>query len=144
MKRWRKPLYLIFGSITLILGAIGLVLPILPTTPFWLLTAYFFVNSSPKLHKKAMNNIVFGSIVRNFQLYKAIPKHVKIKIIAILWSSITLSTYIVDNIWITILLMIIAIAVTIHIISYPNLTKELKDRIDKEQEILEGKDRSSD
>ena len=46
----KRVIFLIAGCLCLGLGCIGIVLPILPTVPFFLLTVFFFANSSQKLH----------------------------------------------------------------------------------------------
>ncbi len=132
-KGWRKPLYITLGTLALALGALGLFLPVLPTTPLWLLTAYFYTHSSPELYERAMRNPIFGSVVRNFQLYRAIPLHTKIIIMVILWGGITLSCYAVAKLWLTILLLFTALCISIHVLSYPTLTQQL--RKEKEGEL---------
>lgn len=132
-KGWRKPMYIVLGTLTLGLGALGIFLPVLPTTPLWLLTAYFYMHSSPALYKRAMHNRIFGGVVRNFQLYRAIPLHTKAIIMVVLWGSISLSCYFVDKLWLIVLLPIIALGISIHVLSYPTLTPQL--RKEKEGEL---------
>ena len=61
----RRYLFIVFGLITLTLGLLGIVTPGLPTTPFILLTAYFFARSSPRLHQKLMDNKLTGRYLNN-------------------------------------------------------------------------------
>ncbi len=132
-KRWRKPVYIVLGTLTLGLGALGLFLPVLPTTPLWLLTAYLYMHSSPELYQRAMSNRLFGGVVRNFQLYRAIPLRSKIIIMVVLWGGISLSCYAVAKLWLTILLLLTALCISIHVLSYPTLTLQL--RKEKEEEL---------
>ncbi len=116
----RKVIYVILGSISLVLGTLGIFLPLLPTTPFYLLTAWLYVQSSEKLYNKVMNNKYFGTIVRNFQEDKSIPLKTKIVIVSTLWITILLSAFFaVSAWWLRLLLFAIAIGVTIHVLSYP-------------------------
>jgi len=62
----KKNLWLLTGLTSLMLGVLGIVLPILPTTPFLLLTAMAFANSSPKLHQWLMNHPRWGQIIQNW------------------------------------------------------------------------------
>lgn len=55
------------GALSLALGALGLFLPVLPTTPFVLLAAFCFSKSSPRLHAALLANPIFGPIVRNWE-----------------------------------------------------------------------------
>lgn len=119
----RKILYISVGSICLVLGMIGLFLPVLPTTPFWLLTAYLYTKSSPRLYRKVMEIPVFGKCIRNYKEYKALPIKVKIISLSTLWLTISLSIYLIGNIYIAFFLIITAICVTWHILSYKTLRK---------------------
>lgn len=74
----RKPLYLSCGIICVLLGAIGVVLPLLPTTPFIILAAYCFSKSSDKLHQMLLNHRLFGQMIRDWETYGVIPLKVKI------------------------------------------------------------------
>lgn len=67
-----KPFHLLVGTLSLILGFIGIFLPLLPTTPFVLVSAYCFSRSSPQLHAWLLSSKLFGDIIRNWEQYGAI------------------------------------------------------------------------
>lgn len=116
----KRIVYIILGSLFLILGAIGIFIPLLPTTPFWLLTCWFYVRSSEALYNRAMNNRYFGSYIRNYMVDKAIPLRSKIISVSIMWlSAILTSLFLIEYIWVKILLILISIGVTWHILSFP-------------------------
>jgi uncharacterized membrane protein YbaN (DUF454 family) len=118
-EKGRISLYIILGSISLVLGTLGILLPLLPTVPFYLLTAWFYMRGYSKLYDMVMSNRFFGTIVRNFQENKAIPLKIKIIAVSMLWCSILLSAFLAVFIWwIRLILFAIAIGVTIHILSY--------------------------
>jgi uncharacterized membrane protein YbaN (DUF454 family) len=118
----KKIFYIVSGSISLCLGTLGIFLPVLPTTPFYLLTAWLYLNSSEKLYNQVMANKYFGTIVRNFHENKAIPLRIKIISVSSLWITILISAFVfVSILWLKILLIAIAIGVTIHILSYKTL-----------------------
>jgi uncharacterized membrane protein YbaN (DUF454 family) len=105
------------GTISLGLGVAGIFIPILPTTPFLLLAAYCYMRSSSRMHRWLLNNRFFGSYVRNYIEGRGMPLHLKIITIALLWTTIGLTTaFAVDYIAIRIVLIIIAFAVTTHIV----------------------------
>lgn len=54
------------GTIALLLGIIGVFLPVLPTTPLLLLTSYCYIRSSDKLSEKFMNTKIYDKYVRSF------------------------------------------------------------------------------
>lgn len=62
----RKRLLFVLGFVSLILGIVGIILPLLPTTPFLLLSAYCFSRSSEKFHNYILNNKVFGQYIRDY------------------------------------------------------------------------------
>ena len=111
-----RRLYTVAGIISLALGVIGIVLPLLPTTPFLLLAAACFARGSKRLHNWLINHKLFGKYIRNYQEKKGIPLKVKVLAIAVLWATIGVSSYLFLSIWyIPLILVTIAILITIHI-----------------------------
>lgn len=70
-------LWLFAGLIFLAIGAVGVVLPLLPTTPFLLLAAFCFTRSSPRLHKWLHEHPTFGPMVNNWNQYGSIDRRSK-------------------------------------------------------------------
>ena len=116
-----KWLWNTIGVLSFVLGFLGLFLPILPTTPLWLLAAFSFMRGSNGLYRWAMSYKTFNKIVTDFQLHKAIPLRAKVISISTLWITIIISSLLVGKWWLAILLVVIAIAVTIHILSFATL-----------------------
>lgn len=115
----KKLLLKTLGIISLILAIIGIFLPILPTTPFLLLSSFLFVRSSDKLYNWLINHRVFGQYIKDYQLNKTIPLKVKISSLSLLWLTITISALcFVNIIWVKVLLFAVAIGVSIHILHY--------------------------
>ena len=120
MNGTRRIIYITLGTFFLILGAIGIFVPLHPTTPFWLLTCWFYVRSSEKLYNRVMSNRYFGPHIKGFVEDKAIPLRSKIITIAIMWlSTIITSLLLVGYWWVKALLGLISIGVSWHILSYP-------------------------
>jgi len=108
------------GTISLALGIVGIVLPVLPTTPFLLLTAYCYDRGSERLHTWLMNNRVFGEYIRNYSEGRGIPLRAKVTAISVLWVTICISAYFfMPWLWVRVILVIIAVSVTIHLIRSP-------------------------
>lgn len=119
----KQTLFVTLGTISLGLGILGIFLPILPTTPFLLLTATLYFNSSKKLYSKLMGNKHLGPYIKSFREDKSIPLQAKIISVSLLWLTIGYSIFFVVHLTILkVLLGAIAIAVTIHILSFK--TKE--------------------
>lgn len=70
--------WLVLGALSLALGGIGVFLPLLPTTPFVLLAAFFFGRSSPALHRYLAEHPTFGPAIRDWRDHRAISRRGKI------------------------------------------------------------------
>ncbi len=73
----RRLLYLCCGFLCLLLGLIGVVLPLLPTTPFILVAAFCFSRSSARFHQRLINNRLFGPLIKEWESHGIIPLKVK-------------------------------------------------------------------
>ena len=120
--RW---LLLTAGTVCLVLGAIGIILPILPTTPFLLLSAACYIRSSEQMHKWLLGNRWFGEYIKNYQAGRGIPMKSKVLALTILWATILYSTFfIVDEILVAqVALFIVAAGVTVHLMRVPTYRK---------------------
>mgnify|MGYP000989368112 CR=1 FL=1 len=115
LQKIKKYMLIIAGVLTLCLGVVGIFIPVLPTTPFLLLSAMCFLRSSAKLYNWLINHKVFGEYIYNYLNYRAVKKSAKISALIFLWTSILISVLLIDNLHVKILLLIIAACVTIHI-----------------------------
>jgi uncharacterized membrane protein YbaN (DUF454 family) len=82
---------IVFGTVFLALGAVGVVVPGLPTTPFLLLAAALYFRSSDRLYSWLLNHKVFGRPIRNFRETRSISLRAKIISIAAMWAMILVS-----------------------------------------------------
>ena len=118
----KSALWVTAGTIFLALGIIGIVLPLLPTTPFLLLTAACYYRGSKRMHDWLLNHKWFGGYIRNFQEKRGIPKRAKIISISMLWITIGFSMiFIIEMLILHIILGVIAVGVTIYILSFKTL-----------------------
>ncbi len=114
----KKILLISAGTVSVAMGIIGVFVPILPTTPFLLFSAWCYAKSSEKFYNKLMDNKILGGYIKNYRDKKAMPRRVKILTISLLWISILYSAiFAVSNIWLSLLLVIIAVLVSLHLIS---------------------------
>ncbi|MCW3982956.1 MAG: YbaN family protein [Candidatus Bathyarchaeota archaeon] len=122
-----RALLLAAGTICVVLGAIGIFLPILPTTPFLLLAAACYLRSSERMHKWLLGNRWFGEYIKNYQAGRGIPMKTKIVAISVLWLAILFSMFfMVSEILIAqIVLFGIAVGVTVHLVRLPTFKKQL-------------------
>jgi uncharacterized membrane protein YbaN (DUF454 family) len=111
------------GTIFVGLGILGIFIPILPTTPFLLLAAACYARSSKKFYDWLINNKLIGIYITNYREGRGFPLKVKFFTISLLWITILFSVlFLLDIFWIKIILIIIAIGVTIHILTIKTYT----------------------
>ncbi len=122
----KKALLIISGFVSLGLGVVGIVVPLLPTTPFLLLAAACFLRSSDRLYNWMLNHRMFGKYLRNYYHHRAIPLKIKIIAITLIWMSIGGSVIFLVKFWpARVILLLIAILVSLHIARMRTLTKEM-------------------
>jgi len=125
-----RKILIVLGSLFVVIGLIGIFLPVLPTTPFLLLAAWCYARSSERFYNWLITNKWFGEYIRNYQEGRGIPLKVKILAILFLWATILISIYFfVTNIYIRIILIVIASAVTVHILMLPTFNKKNDERV---------------
>ncbi|MFP4457754.1 MAG: YbaN family protein [Clostridia bacterium] len=118
-----RAIYFTLGITTLVIGTIGIVLPVLPTTPFLLLSLACFLKSSRKLYNFVLDNKYLGPYVKDYVSGEGIPLNMKKRAIALVWITISFSALVViDVIHLKILLFTIAILVSSYI--WTRKTKE--------------------
>lgn len=117
-----RTIYIILGSISLALGVLGIFLPLLPTTPFLLLTAGLYFKGSPRLYEWLLNNKYLGTYIHNYREHKSITLTTKIVALTLMWASILFCIYfVVTALWLKILLGAISAGVTVHILSFKTM-----------------------
>lgn len=101
----------------LALGGIGIILPMLPTTPFVLCAAGCFAASSPKLYRRLEGTKYFGEYIRNYRNKTGISERARWIGIGFLWLTLTISALISCKPFVIIILTIVGISVTIHLLT---------------------------
>lgn len=124
----KKALFIFLGMLSLFLGILGIFLPVLPTTPFLILSAYLFARSSKKLHRWLLSSRWFGKYIHDYKSRKGISIKNKFIIYCTLWGVILYSMMFgPDNLWIRLFLLAVAISVTIYMRRIRTLDKR-RDR----------------
>lgn len=107
------------GTVFVGIGILGIFLPLLPTTVFFLMAAWCYARSSEKYYHWLHNNRIFGKYIRNYREGKGITISSKIFTIVILWGGILYSIFVTESLFVISILLIIAVSVTIHIVTIP-------------------------
>jgi uncharacterized membrane protein YbaN (DUF454 family) len=111
-----KLLFNILGTLCLLVGILGLVLPLLPATPFLLLASACYVRGSQALHSWLMSNKYLGTYITNMKVHRGLPLKAKITAIAVLWASLLFSLYRADSWLLDATLLVVGIGVTVLIV----------------------------
>lgn len=121
----KKGLLIIVGWLAVILAALGVILPILPTTPFLLLAAWCFSHSSPRFHQWLLYRSWFGGYIRYWQTYRGLPKGAKPKAIIMILITFSLSLWAVSIWWVRVILLVILCWLLIFMIRLPVIAQPM-------------------
>ena len=100
MTRVRRIVLIAAGLISLAIGAVGIFVPLLPTTPLVLVAAFCFANSSERLHQWLLDHNVFGPLIDNWRRYGAISRNAKIMSVASMVAVLLISWWLDVATWI--------------------------------------------
>ncbi|HAE23168.1 MAG TPA: DUF454 domain-containing protein [Spirochaetaceae bacterium] len=117
--RLRRAVLIAAGTVCVALGALGALLPVLPTTPFLLLAAACYIRSSKRLYAWLIGNRFFGEYLRRYRAGEGLPLGFKLWTLALLWLSLGSSAFFAlpERLWwLRLLLLIVGLAVSAHIL----------------------------
>jgi uncharacterized protein len=115
--KFKKQIFVIAGSIALGLGVIGIVIPVLPTTPFLLLAALCYLRGSQRLYDSLLGNRFIGNYIKNYLRDKGMSRVNKVWTISLLWIAILCTAFFATgNLAVRIILAVVLIGVTVHIL----------------------------
>ncbi|AZQ10015.1 YbaN family protein [Shewanella khirikhana] len=120
----KRSLLLVTGLVSLLLGIAGVFLPLLPTVPFVLLSAFCFARSSERLHRWLLAHPWFSDALNNWEQKKAIRKGLKRKAMLLSSLSFMASIAVVPLIWVKIMLGCMLLALLLYLRSIPELEDE--------------------
>ncbi|HLU06017.1 MAG TPA: YbaN family protein [Woeseiaceae bacterium] len=113
------------GWLSVGLGGIGIVLPLLPTTPFLLLAATCFARASPRFYDWLLGTRVLGQYIRDYRARLGVPLRVKAIALSTLWITILGSIFWLVPPWpVRALLFLIASAVSLHLLRLPTRRRD--------------------
>ena len=117
--RVSRAVWLTLGLICVGLGAIGIVLPLLPTTIFLIIAAYAFARSSPRLHGWLMGHRVFGPVIKDWQARGAIRRPAKVMALISMVVIVTLSVLMGAPRLVWIIQILVLVPVALFIVTRP-------------------------
>ena len=122
----KKTVLLIAGCTALVLGVVGIVLPLVPTTPFLLIAASCFLRSSRKAYVWLTTQKYLGKYIYCYRHFRAVSLRTKVFTIIILWAVIGTTLLVTSQrVWLVLLLLAVASGVSLHILRLKSLTEEM-------------------
>ena len=118
MKRW---CLMALGWLAFATGIVGIVLPLLQTTPFMLLAAALFARSSPRFHGWLLAHPWFGPPILDWQQYRGIRRHARRRAIIFILISFSVSLLVVPLPWVRWLLVVIMVILLTWLMRLPVL-----------------------
>ena len=113
--------YLLIGTTTLVIGLIGVLVPLIPTTPLILISGFCFSKSSPRIHHWLITHKTFGPILNDWENGRIIRPKAKCYSITLMSLLISYSIiFVTDSLYLKVLLFTLCISVTLFILSRPS------------------------
>lgn len=124
----QRIILLIIGWLAIVLGILGIVLPLLPTTPFMLLAAWCFARSSPRFHRWLLWRSPFGRYIRHWQQHRAVPPGTKGRAIVLIVLTFSFSIWLVPLFWVRIGLGIMLVLLVLFMLRMPVVAERADER----------------
>ncbi|MBI3195579.1 MAG: YbaN family protein [Ignavibacteriae bacterium] len=112
----KKFFFLTAGSLSVLLGVIGIVVPLLPTVPFLLLAAYLYAKGSERFYLWLIHHKWLGTILTNYKEGKGIPIRIRIYSVVFLWVTIGASiVFLIEDTAAKIIMLLVASGITLRL-----------------------------
>lgn len=115
----------VLGTIFLALAVLGIILPLLPATPFLLLSSACYLRGSRRLYSWLMNHKYLGPYITNIKEKRGMPLKAKLVTISILWASLLLSMYRMESRAVDLTLIVVGIGVSALILKIKTMETEI-------------------
>ncbi len=120
----KRMVLIVSGSTLLALGAVGIFVPILPTTPFVIGAALCYGRSASRIGTWLKRNRYFGPYIESYRSRAGLPLRSKIQGLAFLWPVLLLSILLLQGLAVKLILITVGIAVTAHLLLLKTRAKE--------------------
>jgi len=131
--RARRAIFVTLGCGFVVLAALGVFLPILPTTPFLLVASACFLRSSPRLNAWLLRSRLFGPFLRDWQRHHGVRLHVKLTAVVVLTAMVAASLYFGELAWpLQVMLVLLALVGVVVVLRLRTIRPEEEpERIEK-------------
>lgn len=100
-----KIIYLIIGIIATALGAIGVILPVLPTTPFLLLAAFCFAKSSQRFYNWFVSTTLYQKHLDSFVKHRAMTRKTKVMLLSFASTMLIIAMIFMNNLYLRLFIL---------------------------------------
>ena len=104
-----RAVYVVLGTLFLGLGVLGVILPVLPTTPFLLLTAYFYAKGSKRFHEWFMNTKLYRRYLESFVNDRSMTRKDKWKLMVLVDLMLLIPFFTIGLLWLRVFIVLLAI-----------------------------------
>ena len=112
-----RVLWLVAGFVSVAIGSIGIVIPGLPTTVFFIVAAWCFSHGSPRFERWVLDLPRVGPMVRDYRAGLGMPRRAKVVAITMMWLAIGLSSYLLrDNGWLVAGVVALGLVGTVYLV----------------------------
>ncbi len=125
IKQTKNIVFIVLGSLCLVIGIIGIFLPLLPTTPLAILAAYFYSKGSPRLHRWLLGTKTLGPLIQDWENHGVIRPGAKVLSTVMIVVLFSFTVVFVDvSVYIKAVVVLIGVGVLAFILSRPSRVEE--------------------
>lgn len=114
-----KRLMMLAGCLCVVLGVIGLIMPMMPGALFLFLAAWLFSRSSERFHQWLLDHNHLGPVVKAFESGEGMTRQLRRRILLIMWGSMLISMVIVAKLWVIVVITCCGAAATYYLFKQP-------------------------
>lgn len=122
----KRIVFFILGCVTFIFGTIGIIVPLLPTVPFYLAASFFWLNSSKKVHDYFVKTKWYKQYVEEYIVEKKMTKKQQLKILATVFCLLAIPFVVVPNMVMRLALICVFVGHVIFFRIYFSSKKKVK------------------
>lgn len=114
-----KRLMMLAGCLCVVLGVIGLIMPMMPGALFLFLAAWLFSRSSERFHQWLLEHNHLGPVVKAFESGEGMTRELRRRILLIMWGSMLISMVIVAKLWVIVAIVCCGVVATYYLFKQP-------------------------
>ncbi len=118
-KPWMKRTLFLCGCLCVVLGIMGLILPMMPGAFFLCIAAWCFSRSSERFHDWLVSHRYFGPLILAFQTGEGFDRTLRRRILLVMWGSMLISMALIGKIWAVVIIGGCGVIATVYLFKQP-------------------------